>query len=43
MRSGLSILWCVSDLFSDAAKARLTDLAPLAMRLRPSTLDEFVG
>jgi putative ATPase len=33
----------VSDLFSDAAKARLTDLAPLAMRLRPSTLDEFVG
>src|SRR5690348_7553325 len=43
MRSGLSILWRVSDLFSDAAKARLTDLAPLAMRLRPSTLDEFVG
>ena len=33
----------MSDLFSDAAKARLTDLAPLAMRLRPSTLDEFVG
>jgi len=33
----------VSDLFSDAAKARLTDLAPLAMRLRPSTIDEFVG
>ena len=33
----------MSDLFSDAAKARLTDLAPLAMRLRPSTIDEFVG
>jgi putative ATPase len=33
----------VSDLFSDAASARLSDLAPLAMRLRPSTLDEFVG
>src|SRR5213078_1207781 len=38
-----SILRCVSDLFSDAAEARLSDLAPLAMRLRPSTLDEFVG
>jgi putative ATPase len=33
----------VSDLFSDAASARLSDVAPLAMRLRPSTLDEFVG
>src|SRR2546429_8457356 len=33
----------MSDLFSDAASARLSDLAPLAMRLRPSTLDEFVG
>jgi len=33
----------VSDLFSDAAEARLSDLAPLAMRLRPSSLDEFVG
>jgi len=33
----------VSDLFSDAAAARLSDVAPLAMRLRPSTLDEFVG
>jgi putative ATPase len=38
-----SILRCVSDLFSDAAEARLSDLAPLAMRLRPSSLDEFVG
>ena len=33
----------MSDLFSDAASARLSDVAPLAMRLRPSTLDEFVG
>jgi putative ATPase len=33
----------VSDLFSDAASARLSDVAPLAMRLRPSTLEEFVG
>jgi len=38
-----SILRCVSDLFSDAAQARLSDVAPLAMRLRPSSLDEFVG
>src|SRR5437773_848317 len=38
-----SILRCVSDLFSDAAEARLSDVAPLAMRLRPSSLDEFVG
>jgi putative ATPase len=33
----------VSDLFSDAAAQRLPDTAPLAMRLRPQTLDEFVG
>jgi putative ATPase len=33
----------VSDLFSDAAAQRLGDVAPLAMRLRPKTLDEFVG
>jgi putative ATPase len=33
----------VGDLFSDAASARLSDVAPLAIRLRPSTLDEFVG
>jgi putative ATPase len=33
----------VSDLFSDAAEARMTTVAPLAMRLRPQTLDEFVG
>jgi putative ATPase len=33
----------VSDLFSDAAKERLGEAAPLALRLRPRTLDEFVG
>jgi putative ATPase len=33
----------VSDLFSDAAKERLDEGAPLALRLRPRTLDEFVG
>jgi putative ATPase len=33
----------VSDLFSDAASARLSDVAPLAMRLRPASLGEFVG
>ncbi|HMI22588.1 MAG TPA: replication-associated recombination protein A [Gaiellaceae bacterium] len=33
----------MSDLFSDAAEARLSDAAPLALRLRPSSLDEFVG
>ena len=33
----------MSDLFSDAASARLSDVAPLAMRLRPATLEEFVG
>jgi putative ATPase len=33
----------VSDLFSDAASARLSEVAPLAMRLRPGTLEEFVG
>jgi len=38
-----SILSAVSDLFSDAASARLMDVAPLAMRLRPTTLEEFVG
>ena len=38
-----SILSGVSDLFADAAKQRMSQVAPLAMRLRPSTLDEFVG
>ena len=33
----------MSDLFSDAAKARLETTAPLAQRLRPRSLDEFVG
>jgi putative ATPase len=33
----------VSDLFADAAERRSPDHAPLAMRLRPSTLEEFVG
>jgi putative ATPase len=33
----------MSDLFSDAAAKRLASLAPLAYRLRPRTLEEFVG
>ena len=33
----------MSDLFSDAAKQRLPEIAPLALRMRPQTLDEFVG
>jgi putative ATPase len=33
----------MSDLFSDAAEQRAADVAPLAQRLRPTTLDEFVG
>jgi putative ATPase len=33
----------VSDLFSDAANERLADVAPLAQRLRPTRLEEFVG
>jgi putative ATPase len=33
----------VGDLFSEAAGRRLDELAPLAQRLRPTTLDEFVG
>jgi putative ATPase len=33
----------VSDLFSDAARERLPDVAPLAIRVRPRTLEEFVG
>jgi putative ATPase len=33
----------VADLFSDAASARLPEVAPLALRMRPQTLDEFVG
>jgi putative ATPase len=33
----------VGDLFSEAAGRRLDAMAPLAQRLRPRTLDEFVG
>jgi putative ATPase len=33
----------VGDLFSDAAAERIGTVAPLAMRLRPRSLDEFVG
>jgi putative ATPase len=33
----------MSDLFSDAAKQRLPQVAPLALRMRPQSLDEFVG
>jgi putative ATPase len=33
----------VADLFSDAAQERLGEVAPLALRLRPRTLEEFVG
>jgi putative ATPase len=33
----------VSDLFADAAGRRAFENAPLAIRLRPATLDEFVG
>ncbi len=33
----------MGDLFSEAAARRLDGTAPLAQRLRPSTLDEFVG
>ncbi len=33
----------MTDLFSDAAAARLSEVAPLALRMRPQSLDEFVG
>jgi putative ATPase len=33
----------VADLFSDAAQDRLGEIAPLALRLRPRSLEEFVG
>ncbi|HET8606555.1 MAG TPA: replication-associated recombination protein A [Gaiellaceae bacterium] len=33
----------MSDLFSDAATQRAGQVAPLAQRLRPTSLDEFVG
>src|SRR5262249_26005376 len=40
---GLSILRSVSDLFAHAASERARDNAPPAMRLRPTSLEEFVG
>jgi putative ATPase len=33
----------MADLFSDAAKTRLPEVAPLALRLRPNQLADFVG
>ena len=33
----------MSDLFSDAASERMPDVAPLALRLRPRRLEDFVG
>jgi putative ATPase len=33
----------MGNLFSDAADQRLPDVAPLALRLRPQRLDDFVG
>src|SRR5437763_1932606 len=33
----------MSDLFSDAASQRASEIAPLAQRLRPRTLDDLVG
>jgi putative ATPase len=33
----------VGDLFSDAASERLPETAPLALRMRPRSLDDFVG
>ena len=33
----------MGDLFSDAADQRLPDVAPLALRLRPQGLEDFVG
>ena len=33
----------MSDLFADAARERLPNVAPLALRLRPERLEEFVG
>jgi putative ATPase len=33
----------MSDLFSDAAEKRAAELAPLAARLRPERLEDFVG
>ena len=33
----------MSDLFSDAAEQRLPEIAPLALRMRPQSLEQFIG
>ena len=33
----------MGDLFSDAANERLPETAPLALRMRPQRLEDFVG
>src|ERR687883_1214376 len=33
----------MSDLFADAARERINEVAPLALKLRPRTLEQFVG
>jgi putative ATPase len=33
----------MSDLFSDAARERTSTVAPLALRVRPASLDDFIG
>src|SRR4051794_6390280 len=33
----------MSDLFSDAARERTSAIAPLALRVRPESLDDYVG
>ncbi|MGZ4258172.1 MAG: AAA family ATPase, partial [Gaiellaceae bacterium] len=33
----------MSDLFADAARTQIEESAPLALRLRPRSLDQFVG
>jgi putative ATPase len=38
-----SILSAMSDLFADAARERLPEVAPLALRLRPDRLEDFIG
>ena len=39
----MSILVEMSDLFSEAARERLPEIAPLALRLRPRRLEDLVG
>jgi putative ATPase len=41
--SGEHTFPALSDLFSDAARERLPQVAPLALRLRPQRLADFVG